>query len=93
MSADEAAEAASRYAEELEELTFNSKPIITSLSMIAEEFLPVSAAIVAVIEKKIAAAAADKKLPVLYLLEPKMHGGITSASKSSCTESIAKCSV
>ena len=69
MSADEAAEAASRYAEELEELTFNSKPIITSLSMIAEEFLPVSAAIVAVIEKKIAAAAADKKLPVLYLLD------------------------
>ena len=63
------AAAAAAYAEELEELTFNSKPIINSLTMIAEEILPFCPAIVNVVEQKIAAAASDKKLPLLYLLD------------------------
>ena len=65
----EAAEAASSYAEELEELTFNSKPIINSLTMIAEELIDSCPAIVSVIERKILSAGSDKKLPLMYLLD------------------------
>ncbi|KAL3909435.1 MAG: hypothetical protein SGPRY_009428, partial [Prymnesium sp.] len=76
MTADD--EVARSYAEELEELTFNSKPIINSLTMIAEELNESCAAIVGVIEKKIREAANDKKLPPLYLLDSisKNVGGV-----------------
>ena len=74
----EADEAASSYAEELEELTFNSKPIINSLTMIAEELIGFCPAIVSVIEKKIRSTSSDKKLPLMYLLDSicKNVGGV-----------------
>jgi pre-mRNA cleavage complex 2 protein Pcf11 len=65
----EATEAAESYADSLTELTFNSKPIINSLTMIAEELLPHASAIAKTIERTVAARPADKKLPLLYLLD------------------------
>jgi len=62
-------DAIAAYAAELEALTFNSKPIISSLTMIAEELLPYARSVVAVIEKKINKASPDKKLPLIYLLD------------------------
>lgn len=64
-----AAEVASSYRAELEELTFNSKPIINSLTMIAEELLPHAGVIVEVVDSKIRSAPADQKLPVIYLMD------------------------
>uniref|UniRef100_A0A7S0JC65 CID domain-containing protein n=1 Tax=Calcidiscus leptoporus TaxID=127549 RepID=A0A7S0JC65_9EUKA len=69
MSSAEAEDAAASYASELNDLTINSKPIINSLTMIAEELLPHCPTIVRVIESKISSAATDKKLPVIYLLD------------------------
>ena len=66
---ESAAEVASSYSAELEELTFNSKPIINSLTMIAEELLPWSGVIVEVIESKIQSAPADQRLPIIYLMD------------------------
>ena len=62
-------EAVQNYMESLEDLTFNSKPIINSLTMIAEESVEEAAAIVTAIERTIAARPPDKKLPVMYLLD------------------------
>ena len=62
-------EVAASYAAELEELTFNSKPIINSLTMIAEELLPHASVLVKVIEDKIRSAPADQKLPTVYLMD------------------------
>ena len=62
-------EVASSYAAELEELTFNSKPIINSLTMIAEELLPHASVLVKVIEDKIRSAPPDQKLPTVYLMD------------------------
>ena len=64
-----AEEAAASYEESLAELTFNSKPIINSLTMIAEELLPYADAIANAIERRIGAVAADKKLPLMYLID------------------------
>lgn len=69
MGSSAADEAASDYAISLEELTFNSKPIINSLTMIAEESLEFAPAIVGVIERTLAERPPDKKLPVMYLLD------------------------
>ena len=55
------------YTESLAELTENSKPIINSLTMIAEELMPHSAAIVGAIERKLSVSKPDGKLPFLYL--------------------------
>ena len=63
---DDAEEA---YGESIEELTFNSKPIINSLTMIADEFQASSESIVRVIERTVAERPTDKKLPVVYLLD------------------------
>ena len=65
----ESEQAAASYAESLGDLTFNSKPIINSLTMIAGELLPHATAIVRTIEQRVAQAAPDKKLPVMYLLD------------------------
>ena len=62
-------EVAASYAAELEELTFNSKPIINSLTMIAEELLPHASVLVKVIEDKIRSAPPDQKLPTVYLMD------------------------
>ena len=62
-------EVASSYAAELEELTFNSKPIINSLTMIAEELLPHASVLVKVIGDKIHSAPAVQKLPIVYLMD------------------------
>ena len=57
------------YGSSLEDLTFNSKPIINSLTMIAEELIDSAPSVVAVIEETLATRPADKKLPVMYLLD------------------------
>jgi pre-mRNA cleavage complex 2 protein Pcf11 len=62
-------EVASSYADELADLTFNSKPIINSLTMIADESAAFSRTIADVILKRIAAVPAEKMLPVIYLLD------------------------
>ena len=67
--ADAEEEVASSYAAELEELTFNSKPIINSLTMIAEELLPHASVLVKVIGDKIHSAPPDQKLPIVYLMD------------------------
>ena len=53
-------------------LTFNSKPVINSLTMIAEESardVGAVAAIVSTIEETLRSRPPDKKLPVMYLLD------------------------
>lgn len=59
------------YASELEGLTWNCKPLISTLSQIAGETTCVieQKAITSVIEQKIIQASSDKKLPVIYLLD------------------------
>lgn len=60
---------ASSYSDELADLTFNSKPIINSLTMIADESAAFSSTIADIILERIAAAPAEKKLPIIYLLD------------------------
>ncbi|KAF5906966.1 pre-mRNA cleavage complex 2 protein Pcf11-like, partial [Clarias magur] len=70
MSADAAREDACRdYQSSLEDLTFNSKPHINMLTILAEENLQFPEDIVAIIEAQIAKAPPAEKLPVLYLVD------------------------
>lgn len=69
MSEASADEVARSYAEELDELTTNSKPVINYLTMIAEDHLPHCAAVVSAIERKVLSEEPDRKLPFLYLLD------------------------
>ncbi|XP_048838570.1 pre-mRNA cleavage complex 2 protein Pcf11 [Brienomyrus brachyistius] len=70
MSDDAAREDACReYQSSLEDLTFNSKPHINMLTILAEENLHFAKDIVAIIEAQIAKAPAPEKLPVLYLVD------------------------
>ncbi|XP_066555466.1 pre-mRNA cleavage complex 2 protein Pcf11 isoform X2 [Amia ocellicauda] len=70
MSDDAAREDACReYQSSLEDLTFNSKPHINMLTILAEENLNFAKDIVAIIEAQIAKAPATEKLPVLYLVD------------------------
>ncbi|NXH34988.1 PCF11 protein, partial [Myiagra hebetior] len=53
----------------LEDLTFNSKPHINMLTILAEENVPFAKDIVSLIEAQIAKAPASEKLPVMYLMD------------------------
>ncbi|KAF9147708.1 hypothetical protein BG015_010610 [Linnemannia schmuckeri] len=57
------------YRNELASLTFNSKPIITSLTISAGENASVSKVIVQTIEERLRTAPANQKLPTLYLID------------------------
>ncbi|XP_078475121.1 LOW QUALITY PROTEIN: pre-mRNA cleavage complex 2 protein Pcf11 [Lampetra planeri] len=57
------------YKSSLEDLTFNSKPHINMLTILAEENLPFASQIVKIIEAQIAKAPAGERLPVLYLMD------------------------
>ncbi|XP_034405595.1 pre-mRNA cleavage complex 2 protein Pcf11 [Cyclopterus lumpus] len=69
--ADEAAceDACREYQSSLEDLTFNSKPHINMLTILAEENLNFAKDIVAIIEAQISKAPSAEKLPVLYLVD------------------------
>ncbi|KAK7143529.1 hypothetical protein R3I93_014633 [Phoxinus phoxinus] len=70
MSDEGAREDACReYQSSLEDLTFNSKPHINMLTILAEENIQFAKDIVAIIEAQIAKAAPGEKLPVLYLVD------------------------
>ncbi|XP_014389642.1 PREDICTED: LOW QUALITY PROTEIN: pre-mRNA cleavage complex 2 protein Pcf11-like [Myotis brandtii] len=57
------------YQSSLEDLTFNSKPYINMLTILAEENLPFAKEIVSLIEAQTAKAPSSEKLPVLYLMD------------------------
>ncbi|XP_052443955.1 pre-mRNA cleavage complex 2 protein Pcf11 [Carassius gibelio] len=70
MSDEGAREDACReYQSSLEDLTFNSKPHINMLTILAEENIQFTKDIVAIIEAQIAKAPPGEKLPVLYLVD------------------------
>ncbi|XP_018105873.1 pre-mRNA cleavage complex 2 protein Pcf11 isoform X2 [Xenopus laevis] len=67
---DDAREDACRdYLSSLEDLTYNSKPHINMLTILAEENVQFAKDIGVLIEAQIAKAAAAEKLPVLYLMD------------------------
>ncbi|KAK9464330.1 hypothetical protein V1512DRAFT_293435, partial [Lipomyces arxii] len=57
------------YMMSLEELTFNSRPLITTLTTIAQENIQAAEVITRVIEEHIIKCAPASKLPALYLLD------------------------
>eukprot|EP01135_Chromosphaera_perkinsii_P009452 Nk52_evm10s1762 gene=Nk52_evmTU10s1762 len=59
----------SMFASSLEDLTFNSKPIINSLTMIAGDNIGSADAIVDAIEARFMAVEPKQKLPCLYLID------------------------
>ncbi|KAJ3130367.1 hypothetical protein HK098_002596 [Nowakowskiella sp. JEL0407] len=66
------------YRSSLADLTFNSKPIINNLTIIAHENIAASSVIVQTIEDQIRNAQPKQKLPVFYLLDSicKNVGGV-----------------
>ncbi|XP_067890022.1 pre-mRNA cleavage complex 2 protein Pcf11 [Heterodontus francisci] len=63
------ADACKEYQSSLEDLTFNSKPHINNLTILAEENLKYSPEIVKLIEAQITKAPVSEKLPVMYLMD------------------------
>ncbi|CAG2107846.1 unnamed protein product, partial [Medioppia subpectinata] len=58
------------YKSSLNDLSFNSKPLINMLTMLSEDYKDSKAPqIVTCIEQRLHSVAADKKLPLLYLLD------------------------
>uniref|UniRef100_UPI00358F5D9B pre-mRNA cleavage complex 2 protein Pcf11-like n=1 Tax=Myxine glutinosa TaxID=7769 RepID=UPI00358F5D9B len=57
------------YKSSLADLTFNSKPHINMLTILAEENLQYATDIVKIIEAQIAKATTTEKLPILYLMD------------------------
>ncbi|XP_052616791.1 pre-mRNA cleavage complex 2 protein Pcf11-like [Peromyscus californicus insignis] len=57
------------YQSSLEDLTFNSKPHINMLTIVAQENLPFAKEIVSLIEAQTAKAPSSEKLPLLYLMD------------------------
>ncbi|KAG0000317.1 hypothetical protein BGZ65_004479, partial [Modicella reniformis] len=57
------------YRNELATLTFNSKPIITSLTIAAGDNVSVCKVIVQTIEERLRTAPPNQKLPTLYLID------------------------
>uniref|UniRef100_A0A8C6WUS9 Pre-mRNA cleavage complex 2 protein Pcf11 n=1 Tax=Neogobius melanostomus TaxID=47308 RepID=A0A8C6WUS9_9GOBI len=62
-------DACREYESSLEDLTFNSKPHINMLTILAEENISFAKDIVGIIEAQISKAPALEKLPVLYLVD------------------------
>ncbi|KAI8893999.1 hypothetical protein BC833DRAFT_606532, partial [Globomyces pollinis-pini] len=58
-----------QYRSSLQDLTFNSKPIITNLTIIADENEKFANIVVAAVEDRIRNAHPKHKLPVLYLMD------------------------
>ncbi|XP_007900906.1 pre-mRNA cleavage complex 2 protein Pcf11 isoform X1 [Callorhinchus milii] len=63
------ADACKEYQSSLEDLTFNSKPHINNLTILAEENLKYSSEIVKLIEAQITKASTSEKLPIMYLMD------------------------
>ncbi|KAG5886429.1 hypothetical protein JTB14_035721 [Gonioctena quinquepunctata] len=57
------------YASSLADLTFNSKPLINVLTMLADENSPNAKVIVEAIETHLSKVSTDVKLPILYLID------------------------
>jgi pre-mRNA cleavage complex 2 protein Pcf11 len=60
------------YAETLEVLTINSKPLINDLTMAADRYKPLAPQIIGVIESRLFEVPVNQKLPLLYLLDSIM---------------------
>lgn len=64
------ADPVSEYRSSLQDLTFNSKPLISMLTMLADDYKDTKAPdIVRCVEQRLHQVTGDKKLPILYLLD------------------------
>lgn len=70
------------YAAQLKTLTFNSKPIITSLTMVAQENTASAAGIASCILDRVKRTLPERRLPLIYLMDSiiKNVGGAYAAS-------------